>query len=178
MLVYFVVGLIFTPLWTWISTKFGKHVAFATAAIYIIVSQALLFIMPENNFMVAVVLIALCGIVYAAPILLLRAMVGDVGDEDKLKTGEDKTGLLFASMTLTSKAGYAVSVGITYPLLEWIGFKNELGAGNSDFALNGLQIIFMGFPILANIIIILLMRKYPLTRARVDEIQKQLASQE
>ncbi len=178
MLIYFVIGLLFTPLWTFISTKFGKHVAFGIAAIYTIISQSFLYFMPSGNFPIAALMIALAGIVYAAPILLLRAMVGDVGDEDKLKSGHDRTGLLFACMTLTSKAGYAVSVGVSYLLLDMIDFKSAKNAINTGFALNGLQMIFMGFPAIAYIIIILLMKNYPLTRSRVEDVQRQLAEKQ
>ena len=177
MLIYFVVGLICTPIWTKLANKFGKHVSYALASIYVVISQSLLIFMPSGNFLIAALIIAFAGAVFAAPTLLLRAMVGDVGDEDKLKSGHDRTGLLFAATTLTSKAGYAISVGVTYILLDMIHFKSELGSMNSAFSLMGLQALFVGLPILSNLVIILLMKSYPLTRARVEEVQQELAKQ-
>jgi len=38
--------------------------------------------------------------------------------------------------------------------------------------------IFMGFPAIAYVIIILLMKNYPLTRARVEDVQRQLAEKQ
>lgn len=131
--------------------------------------------MPENNLPFAIAVMAIAGIVYAAPILLLRSMVGDAADEDKLNTGKDRIGLLFAFMTLTSKAGYALSIGITYMILQYLGFEAALRANNSPQAINGLLAVFFGFPIVCNIIVAIFMAKYPLSKQRVDEIQATLS---
>lgn len=178
LLVYFVIGLVCTPIWTFISTKYGKHWAFFTACLYTIFSQVFIYFMPAGNFLLALGVMAIAGIVYAAPILLLRSMVGDAADEDKLNTGKDRIGLLFAFMTLTSKAGYALSIGITYMILQALGFEARLQDANSQTAINGLLAVFFGFPIICNLIVGTLMAKYPLSKARVDEIQSILSKRE
>ncbi len=176
LLIYFVVGLICTPIWTFISNKYGKHWAFFTACIYTIAVQLFLYIMPSGNFPVAIAIMAIAGIVYAAPILLLRSMVGDAADEDKLNTGKDRIGLLFAFMTLTSKAGYALSIGISFMILDALGFKAVLRDANSPQAINGLLTVFFGFPIVCNLIVAFMMARYPLSKKRVDEIQAELTN--
>lgn len=175
LLVYFIVGLICTPIWTFISTRWGKHWAFFTACIYTIASQLFIYLMPAGNLPLALIVMAIAGIVYAAPILLLRSMVGDAADEDKLNTGKDRIGLLFAFMTLTSKAGYALSIGITYMILQALGFEAKLQDANSPNAINGLLAVFFGFPIICNLIVGYLMARYPLSKERVEEIQNALS---
>lgn len=177
LLVYFVIGLICTQIWTFISRKYGKHTSFAIACLYMIFAQILIMLIPKDNFLIALILISLAGVVYAAPILLLRAMVGDIADEDKLVNGNDRTGLLFASMTLTSKAGYAFSVGITYFLLDKIGFDPKIGENNSQFAMLGMQWIYFILPVFCHIIVGILMLRYPLSAQRVEEVQKELEKQ-
>lgn len=177
LLVYFVVGLVCTSIWTFISRKYGKHMSFAIACIYMIIAQIIIILIPKDNFILALIMISAAGVVYAAPILLLRAMVGDVADEDKLINGQDRTGLLFASMTLTSKAGYAFSVGITYLLLDKVGFDPKLGENNTQFAMTGMQIIYFTIPVICHIIVGLLMLRYPLSAERVAEVQQELEKQ-
>lgn len=175
LLLYFVSGLAFASLWTFISQKYGKHVAFMLASLYMIVTQGILFIMPENNIILASIFMIIAGVVYAAPILLLRAMVGDAADEDKLNSKKDKTGVAFAFMTLTSKLGYAISIGISYLILGLIGFDPKLGINNTSFAINGMQAIYFIIPIVCFAYIAFIMKKYPLDAAKVAEVQKKLA---
>jgi glycoside/pentoside/hexuronide:cation symporter, GPH family len=172
---YFLIGLVCTPIWTKLARKMGKHIAFAIACVVLIISQALYFFIPSNNLIIAIALVCLAGIVYAAPILLLRAMVGDAADEDTLVNGQDRTGLLFAAMTLTSKLGYAFASGITYMLLGKFGYVANLGAQNTASSILGLNFIFFSFPIISFVIVGFLMFHYPLSHSRVEEVQAQLA---
>lgn len=171
---YFLVGLLCTPIWTGLAKKVGKHITFAIACVVLVISQGLYALVPAGNFTIACLLVCVAGIVYAAPILLLRAMVGDASDEDKLATGQDRTGLVFAAMTLTSKLGYAIASGITYKLLATFGYDPKMGADNSQSAIMGLKVLFFALPIISFIIVGVLMARYPLSHARVEEVQAEI----
>nr|WP_323805948.1 MFS transporter [Candidatus Phycosocius spiralis] len=83
---------------------------------------------------------------------MLRAMMADVGDEDLLQTGQDRTGFFYALVTLIGKAVSAVAVGVTYIGLGLIGFDSNLGTQNSSLALTGLTFLFIGVPIIVSLI--------------------------
>jgi glycoside/pentoside/hexuronide:cation symporter, GPH family len=176
LLVYFVTGLVAAPLWTLIARRTAKHVSLIVACFYAAVTQPLILFLPEGQVALAAAGMAVAGAVYAAPAYLLRAMMADVGDEDLLVTGKDRTGLLYAMVTLTGKAGYAFSVGITYVALSAFGFEARLGGDNTQQALTGLVGMFVAVPVLMSLVGAALLRGYPLDAARTAEVQAALAS--
>jgi Na+/melibiose symporter-like transporter len=49
-------------------------------------------------------------------------------------------------LTLTNETGYALSVGITQPLLDLIGLSGRAGATNTSQALIGILVVFVVLP--------------------------------
>ena len=49
-------------------------------------------------------------------------MVADVADELRLNTGQERSGVLYALVTLTQKLGSSLAVTIIYPILDAVGF--------------------------------------------------------
>lgn len=188
LLVYFVFGLIGAPLWSWLAVRLGKHAALSVACLWFGVS--LLFAafagpavtaaatnaagpVPGLPLIVAGALVALVGLAFASGDLLLRAMMADVVDEVRLAESRDRTGLLFAVLTATSKLGYAVSV-VTFAALKWGGFNPAPGAVNSPEALFLLRVMFAGLPFACLVLTAWALRRYPLTAARHVEIRAAL----
>lgn len=171
LLIYFVAGLLGAPIWTMIARRSGKHISLICACIYAAISQPLIMFLPENNFIAASIGMAAAGIVYTSGAYLLRAMMADIGDEDLLATGQDRTGLLYALVTLTGKAGYALAVGVTYMGLGAFGFNSKLGSANTPEALAGLTLLFIGLPVVVNVLGAILLLKYPIDAKRQAELQ-------
>lgn len=169
MVLYFVAGLVGAPFWSWLATKVGKDRALQIAS----VSYAALYLgtafVPAGDFTVAAVVLFLAGLPYAAGLLLLRAMMADIGDEVRLETGEDRMGLLFSFLSLTTKFGYAISVGCL-PLLELAGFDPRPGAANTESALMVLQLLFLAAPVLLLLAAAWVLQNYPLGHQRHAEI--------
>ena len=67
---------------------------------------------PGGNFMLTAGAMFIAGLPYAAGLFLLRAMMADAGDEVRLETGVDRTGLMFSILSATTKIGHVVGIDL------------------------------------------------------------------
>jgi GPH family glycoside/pentoside/hexuronide:cation symporter len=165
MVLYFVAGLIAAPFWSWLAVKVGKDRALQIASYAFAVLYACVGFLPAGNFTVTAIGLFIAGLPYAAGLLLTRAMMADVADEVRLDTSEDRTGLLFSFLSLTTKLGYAISVGVLI-ILGRVGFNEAPGAANSPLALTTLQILFLAVPTVLLAASAFVLNRYPLGGAR------------
>jgi GPH family glycoside/pentoside/hexuronide:cation symporter len=173
LVVYFLAAFVSAPLWTILAHRLGKHRALILNGLAYAVVQASVFLLPAGNLPLGIAFVALCGLPYSAPALLLRAMMADVGDEVRLQTGADRTGQFYALLAGTSKIGYALSVGITFPLLGLAGFDARGGAGDLE-GLAMLRFLYIFLPGLLGLLSAAAMVGYPLTEARHHDIRRAL----
>ena len=174
LLVYFVAGFIGIPFWLRIAHWQGKHRTLAMAMFYGAITLPLVVLMPRGEFWWLFVGNTLYGIAYGAGAFLLRAVMADVCDHDAVETGEHRTGLYYSLLTMTNKIGAALAVGITYPLLDVIGFVPRPGA-NSPETLNQLMAVYVTLPALFMLAAGAVMWKFPIDRAAQEEIRAKLA---
>jgi glycoside/pentoside/hexuronide:cation symporter, GPH family len=148
LLCYFAAGLAGAPIWTRLSYRFGKHRTLAGAALSGAATLPLFLAVARDGTggTAAFVLTLLFGFSYGGGPVLLHAIMGDVADEETAETGERRAGGAFALLALTNKIGYALSVGITYPLLDLIGFSGRAGAVNTPQTLTAILLLFVGLP--------------------------------
>ncbi|MFN3572603.1 MAG: MFS transporter [Phenylobacterium sp.] len=172
LLVYFIGGLIGGPLWTRLAYRTGKHRALAIATVFYAIVTAGALVIPPGNWPVAALLMFLIGLPFSAGPFLLRAMMADVGDEERLATGADRTGLLYALLSGTVKIGSAAAVGVTYVGLDLIGFNAR--TADSGSGLVGLQIMFLAVPAALSLIAGWIVLNYPLTAERHADIRSAL----
>ncbi|WIA56501.1 MFS transporter [Sphingobium sp. WTD-1] len=171
-LLQFIFGVAAAPIWLRIGTRIGKRQAaisgeIAQAAINI----GLLFVFPGGLPLLLALTIAQ-GLTQGSGNLMLRAMVADVADAHRLRTGHDRTGLFFSVFALSAKLGPAIGIGIALPLIAWLGFA--AGPHNSPAALEGLKTVFALGPALAHIIATLIIWRFPLDEAAHAEIRRAL----
>lgn len=176
LLIYFIGGLVGAPVWTWLSYRISKHRALAVSGfVYAAMTMCSLMI-PQGSMPVAAVLMFLIGVPYAAGAFLLRAMMADIGDEERLESGVDRTGLLYAILAGTVKIGSAAAVGISFPLLQAMGFDPK-GQG-VDAGLQGLAILFCAVPAGMSVLASLIVWRFPLTAERHAQIREALAARD
>src|SRR5262249_17710486 len=111
------------------------------------------------------------------PVLLLRAMMADVVDEDRVKTGAGRAGLFFGMLMTTSKVGQALGPAC-YGALAAFSFDPKLGAANTPEAMNALTLIFSGVPCVLNLLTALALNNYPLDAARQHALREQIERSE
>jgi Na+/melibiose symporter-like transporter len=117
------------------------------------------------------------GLPYAASNQISRAMMADAADEERLASGADHTGLLYAILTGTAKIGAALAVGVTFVGLDKLAGFDASSDHNSPTAILGLHTFFLGVPGVLFVLAALLLIRYPLTRRRHDEIRQALEQQ-
>jgi Na+/melibiose symporter-like transporter len=139
-------------------------------------------LVPKGLVLLAALGMILAGIPSAAPTFLLRAMLADLNDAQQLDRrqrgadGAETTGLNFAILTATQKLGFAIPVGLTYPLLALIGFDPVPGAANSREALLGLELLFALPSALLTSLAAILVWKWPITAETHARIRMELAA--
>ena len=174
LLIYFLAGLLSAPLWPLLAKRIGKHRALSVAAvIYAIVQVATVFT-PVGNSGIGTLVLILAGVPYTAAPVLVRAMMADIGDEERLTSGVDRTGLLYAILTGTVKLGYALAIG-AFPVLQWMGFDPKVPTVAGD---NALIAMYAVVPATMGLVVAAVMLRYPLDATRVAEIQRRLKARD
>ena len=167
--IYFIAGLVGVPVWWFAGRAFGKHKALQAALIYTSATTLLILVMPPGNFTVVAIGMLFAGLAQGGGVLLTRSLMADVVDDDELTTGSRRSGVYFGLLLMTSKVGLAAGP-VAYGLVGLAGFSANLGAGNSAGAFTALGAMFIGVPVLLNILAALSLQKYPLDEKRQAEL--------
>ncbi|HEX8571679.1 MAG TPA: MFS transporter [Allosphingosinicella sp.] len=177
LLVYFVAGFAAAPLWIGLARRIGKHRALMTAGVsYACFHFSLSLLPPSMGMAGALPAMAIAGLPYIAAPSLLRAMLNDAADVDRLETGLDRNALLQALLTSTQKISYAVPVAVIYPILSLIGFRPQPGAPNTDSAILGMTLLFILAPLVLMFAAAWVASRWPLDREKHAQVQAELAA--
>jgi len=172
--VYFLAALVSAPLWPRVARRIGKHGALAAAGVLYAFVQVAAAFTPAGNSAIGMVVLVLAGIPYTAAPMLVRSMMADIGDEERLQSGVDRTGLLYAIVTGTAKLGYAFAIG-AFPVLSWLGFDPKAPTASGETAL---LVMYAVVPAAMGLLVAAIMLRYPLDANRLAEIQRQLAARD
>lgn len=171
-------GIVATPLVARLARGLGKRETLSLCGLVAAAVCPFLLLLPEGDVGIAAVAMAAWGIPYGGVTLLPRAMMADAADEVRLSTGTDQTGMLFALLISSWKMGAALSVGLSFVALDFIGFKPALGAGNPVEALLGLKWFFAGIPACLFVIGTVFAWANPLTEAAYADIRRLLEARD
>ena len=159
---YFLAGLIGVPFAIKLAGRVGKHRAWCYA---MLLNSALFALVPLLGQGDAVWFAAICfgtGLTVGADLALPSAIQADVIDVDTARSGEQRSGLYFATWSLSTKLSLALGVGIIFPLLGLFGFDPSPGAVNSATALAALTATYAWLPLALKLTAIALMWNFPL----------------
>ncbi|HJQ60676.1 MAG TPA: MFS transporter [Vineibacter sp.] len=172
MLVYFVIGCAAVPFWVWLSRRAEKHTALLWAQVYSVALMPVVLLQQPGDVWSALAILALLALPYASHRFLMKAMMADITDDDQVRTGRMQAGLYFGLLAMTEKIGLALAVGITYPLLAWIGFRT--GQPNDKAAINGLLLLFVLLPAALHALAALTLWRFPLGRAAQRALRQRI----
>ena len=163
-----------------LSPKFTKWVgskrkAFVWSAIICAVTSIAFFFIPMDPkyiwLMIVMVILTSIGIGFYSP--LLWSMYADVADYATEKNGTSSTGLIFSSGTMAQKFGSAISGALVALLLGIAGFvsgtdpatgQTVVTITNEASVQHMIWALFSLFPAAIALLIVLLMRFYPIQK--------------
>jgi sugar (glycoside-pentoside-hexuronide) transporter len=162
------------PLWLRISRYVDKRTIFVLGAASWIGSQLfLLAATPEWPRLWIFVGAAIGGVGYAAADMIPWSMLGEVVDEDELRTGERREGLYFGLFTFLRKLGGAAAVALGLLVLDSSGFAAN--QPQSQATLTTIRVLTAVVPGVFVALGAWVALGYPLTRARHADILRALA---
>jgi glucuronide carrier protein len=105
-------------------------------------------------------------------------MAADVVDVDQARTGKRQAGAYFSIWLMVRKLAYALGLFLGTNLVVLFGFNSladPLDSPNTTFALLMLACCYSIVPAIFKFVAIPMLWKYPLTEARLREIQSDIA---
>ena len=174
LLIYVVAGIAGAMTLSWVAQRMGKHRTLMMASTGYSLGLIVLAFIPKGNFPLAAFLMFVMGFLAAGFPLLDRAMVADVGDAVRLEQGKHRIGLLYAMITTAQKVAGALSIGLSFTVLGWIGYQAKEGAVNTPEAIFGMQLVYLIGPVVFVMIGGACFIGYKLDSKRHGEIRAQL----
>ncbi len=162
-------------LWAWLANRIEKHRAWMCGMGVMTLATPLYLLLGPGDVVPMMGILVLSGIGAGSFTAVPASMKADVIDLDSLESGEDRAGAFFAAWSLAAKAVVAVGPSAAFAALAWIGFDSK-AAEPSPRVLDGLRLFFSGAPMLCYFGALLLVRGYPLTRARHGELRDRLSA--
>ena len=174
-ILYFCVGLLAIPIWTWLANRFGKHRSLSAAMMMVSVVSVLIFLLDRGDFLQFYILFGAKGFCFGAFAYLPRAMIADVVDVDTAKTGSARPGSYFAVHGIVTKVAAAAGTGLSLIIAGWVGYQATRG-GDAEGLVNGptellwLGVLYAIVPTAMFLCALYFAWDYPLTQARHERL--------
>ena len=174
---YAAVSYISVMLAVWLGTRVGKK---AAAQILLLITfigaLSLWFTLRSDMPYLQLLSTVITGLGLQGTWMTFFTMVGDVCEEDELKTGLRREGMFSSIGGFSRKTAVAVAAVFSGLVLKWIGFDAEAAAvtGVPDEVLSKLKSAFVFGQAGVVILGFLVISFYPITRTRAIETQRLL----
>lgn len=173
LLIYFLTGIIFLPLWIKLSGKYGKKQAWLAAMAINTGAFFGVFFLGAGDTTAYGVLVFLSGIGFGATLAIPSSIQADVIDYDELMTGERREGQYIGIWSLAKKIAAAAGVGIGLFILGTAGYKPN--SEQPESVVFTLRLLYALVPCLCNAAAILIALAYPITEDVHSEIKIAIA---
>jgi len=176
--VYILAGVVGAPVLAWVATRISKHRTVMLCAVAYSLLLVSLAFLPKGNVAASMPTLFFTGFVAAGFNVLTRAMTADVADEIRLRQGKERSGLLYAMTTLTTKIAAGGSIYLTFNVLDRVGYDPKLGQANTPEAIDALLASFLVGPIVFVMLGGACLFGYRLTAERAAEVRRQLEARD
>jgi Na+/melibiose symporter-like transporter len=135
---------------------------------------------PTGKFLFFIVVMCLKGSAIGALAALPSAMLADVVDLDSARSGKQQAGAFFSIWSMVSKSALAFGIFVGTGLAAYFGFDpkaDPMNTTNTAFSLLMLAVLYSIVPAVFKFVAMPFLWRYPLTEARVKEIQAEIRAQ-
>lgn len=172
--VYQATTVVTIPAVTWLATRWGKIVALRVCMWTLIIGSLSKWVtfQPGLPYLTLVTALML-GPGQTAFGVILRGMIGDICDEDELRTGLRREGMYGSMHRWIEKAMGSLAIVITGVVLTFAGFHKGAAAqtGTTVFTL---RLAYVFIPIAAVVLALIAVRYFPITPERAVAIRREL----
>jgi GPH family glycoside/pentoside/hexuronide:cation symporter len=159
----------------WLANRFGKRTTLSAIFTLVLAGGiAKWFIYTPGNPWKILLDPILCGPVWTALNVLTPAMLADVCDDDELRHGLRREGILGSLFSWIRKTGYALAFFGAGVALNVVGFDAALGGAQTPEAILGMRLMLSVSTVVWAIVAIALLAFYPLSKKRAYEIRDEL----
>lgn len=160
------------PIWKKLSEKMDKGPAYAIGMGMGAVALGLLFFLPHNPTWAIYPIMVLAGFGFAANWVFPWAMIADVSDFDRVKTGQYRSGMYYGVWGLATKISEALALaGVGWMLT---GFGYVPNVEQTAHSLLGIRLFFGVVPAVCIFVALPFLFKYPITRKSHAEVRAKL----
>jgi GPH family glycoside/pentoside/hexuronide:cation symporter len=176
LLIYFVTGVVFLPLWIAVSRKIGKKSAWILSMVINTGAFSGVFFLGPGDAAIYGVLVFMSGIGFGAGLALPSAIQADVIDYDQLLTGQRREGRYIGLWSIAKKLAAALGIGIGLLLLGRTGYSpNVEQTAPTVFMLKALYALV---PCLCNVVSIAIISFYPISEKEHARIRNEIEGRE
>jgi len=171
-------GFLGIPFSAWLSGRLGKrHAMLWLLGVCLVSAGSTWWLFTPANPWLSLVPSFAIGFCLNGCFLIGVSMLGDVCDEDELKTGRRREGIYSASLEFGKKAAIAVATLLTGYALAFTGFDQKLAVQTDHtlLALRGGYVVLMVGTLLVSAICIWF---YPLSHESVNQVRRLLESRQ
>ena len=172
LVLYFITGILFLPLWVFGAKKYEKKAMWLTAMAVNTGAFSGVFFLGAGDELAYGILVFLSGIGLGATLAIPSAIQADVIDYDELKTGERREGLYIGLWSIAKKFAAAFGVGVGLALLGASGYVPNIK--QPETVVLTLKILYALVPCCCNLLAIFIAMKYPITHAIHKEIRHEI----
>ncbi len=168
LLIYFVTGVGFLPLWVFAARRAEKKTVYLASMILNTGAFMGVYFLGRGDEIAYGVLVFLSGIGFGATIAIPSAMQADVIDYDELRSGQRREGQYVGVWSIARKLAAAVGVGASLWLLDLVGYVPNVE--QSEPVRHALRLMYAMVPSLCNLLSIFVVMAYPISRAKHRQI--------
>ncbi|QKX17200.1 MFS transporter [Microbulbifer sp. YPW1] len=165
------------PFWIWLSVRTSKHRALALALAWSAGVSLFIPFIVEHGVWATMAASAVRSFALGGILMLPFAIVADVIDMDRLKTGQQRTGIYMAFGGITIKLAITVGVSLALAIPGLFGF-DATNRENSADALFSVKATYAWLGALFFALAVPLFWRFPLTRQQVQAMQNMIAERQ
>jgi glycoside/pentoside/hexuronide:cation symporter, GPH family len=165
------------PVWTWAARRWGGRRSWQAAQLTFALSMGLLFF--ANDFYLGLAGTSLVGLSLAGLLVFPDLLIADVIDEDETVVGARREGLYFGINGFIIRFAFSmqgITAGLVFSLSGYVSSTTgNLFPEQPASAVLGIRVMTALVPILASLVVVGCLERFPLTGDRLMAMRAKLA---